>query len=156
MLCVTACATDLLVSSWLMTNLTLPKQYPHCCLSAVWSESIVSGSSGTLSSLLSSPVWSLMSEGQLLPTSCPVIHWAAPSCLWLPSGPLSGFRCTQSAASSQIIIRLRPAVWHASTRSLLLIDSDPMLEVTKNEHFPQWVMSLVDLERRVWPTVAGY
>lgn len=132
-LCVTACATDLPVSSWLTTILTLPQHCPHCCLSAVRSESIVSVSSSTLSSLLSSPVWCLMSEGQLLPTLCPVIHWAAPSCLWLPSGHLSGFRCSQSAASLQIIIRLRPAVWHASTGSLLLIDSDPMLEVTKNE-----------------------
>lgn len=88
----------------------------------------------TLSSLISSPVPSLKPQGQLPPTSGPVIYWAPLYCLWLPSGCLSGLRFSQTTASLRIIIRLRPAVWHTSTRSLLLIEFEPMQEVTEKGH----------------------
>lgn len=101
----------------------------------------------TLSSLISSPVPSLKPQGQLLPTSGPVIYWAPLYCLWLPSGCLSGLRFSQTTASLRIIIRLRPAVWHASTHSLLLIELDPVQEVTEKWRvLPQRAMWLADLK----------
>lgn len=77
------------------------------------------------SSLISSPVPLQPPQGQLPPTLGPVIYWASLRCLWLPSGCLSGLRFSQTAASLQIIIELRPAVWRSSTGSLLLIELDP-------------------------------
>ncbi len=119
-------------------------------VSLLFSVSLLSAVSGsTLSSLISSWVRSLKPRGQLLPTLGPVICWALLSCLWLPSGRLSGLRFGQTSASLQIIIRLRPAVWHASTGPLLLIELDPMLEVTEKWTVsPQRAMWLADLERR--------
>lgn len=100
----------------------------------------------TLSSLISSPVLSLKPQGQLLPTSGPVIYWAHLYCLWLPSGCLSGLKFSQTTASWRIIIRLRPVLWHASTRSLLLIELDQMQEVTEKWRvLPQRAMWLADL-----------
>lgn len=110
-------------------------EHGHCAWassSQLFSWSLLSAVSGnTLSSLISSPVPSLLPQGQLPPTLGPVIYWAPLYCLWLPSGCLSGLRFSQTTASLRIIIRLRPAVWRSSTASLLLIELDPMLEVTE-------------------------
>lgn len=104
---------------------------------ALFSVSRLSAVSGSiLSSLISSLVQSPKLEGQLLPTSGPVINWAPLCCLWLPSGRLSGLRFSETTASLQIIIRLRPAVWHTSTGPLLLIELGRVLEVTE-----KWTVS---------------
>lgn len=135
-LCVTAFPADLLASLWLMGILNVPKQHLLSHLPAILSESVVSFSGGTLSTLISSQVLSPKPRGQLLPTLGAVIYRAPLYCLWLPSGRLSGLWFSQTAASSQIIIRLRPAVWQASIGLLLLIELDPMLEVTE-----KWTVS---------------
>lgn len=134
---VTTCPADMLVSLWLMGTLNVPKQHPPTAISVLFSVSQSSAVSGSiLSNLISSPVGSLQPEGQLLPTLGPVIYWAPFYCRWLPSGRQSGLRFSQTTVSLQIIIRLRPAEWHASTGPLLLIELDLMLQVTE-----KWTVS---------------
>lgn len=84
-------------------------------------------------------------RGQLLPTSGPVIYWAALCCLWLPSGCLSGLRFTQSTASLWIIIWPRPAcVAHIHTLFVTnWIRPDAGINSGMNS-FPQRAMRLAE------------